>query len=267
VTGARYVYCLVDPAGNDGGDADPDRLAGTTGLDDAPVRLVGGGDDAAGVGAVVHDCESVYDTDDEARLRRWLLAHQRVVDAATEAFGAPLPVRFDTVIDGDDDAVVGWLASVADAVREGLASVAGCREYRVCVHWTADADDFEARARESDARLADLADERDAASEGRGFLVGKQYDARLRELRRARIGELDDAAREAVAGVARSVDAGDPDELDADDGVPVASLSVLAPVDDEERLGDRLDDYVDAHPVTVRFTGPWAPYSFAPEVG
>jgi hypothetical protein len=299
---ARYVYCLVDPTGNDpgtgtgaetgtgtaaspGDDAGPPTLE-TTGLEGAPVRVVtadaadaDGADSTADadeadstadrpIAAVVHDCESLYDTDDEAELRRWLLAHQRVVDEATDAFGTPLPVRFDTVIEGGDDALADWLASVGDAVRGGLADLAGCREYRTFVHWTG-ADEFEARVRERDDRLAELAAEREAASPGRGFLVGKQYDARLRELRRERVEELATALREAVAPVARAVEETDAGTLDGADveGEPVARLAVLAAAADEARLGNRLDDYVADRPVTVRFTGPWAPYSFAPDLG
>jgi hypothetical protein len=296
---ARYVYCLVDPGrgspsespeewspagegssddsdgSSDAGEAGPpvgdrepdadDRLD-VTGLDSAPVRLVTvGSADGARVGAVVHDCDGLYDTDDEAQLRRWLLAHQTVVDAAAEAFGTPLPVRFDTVVEGDDGTLSGWLRGHADTVRDWLDRLAGRREYRVGVVW--DDEGFEAEARATDDRLAELAAEREAADEGRGFLVGKQYDERLRRLRADRREALREALLDRIRPVVEewtdSDTAAGPDDAA---GEPVASLAVLAPTDDEAALGDRLDEYVDDHDVTVRFTGPWPPYSFAPEL-
>jgi hypothetical protein len=302
---ARYVYCLVrvdtdtdadadtDTAGAGGGGSAPGRTEATldaVGLDDVPTRLIRA---EGGVGAVVHDCESLYDTDDEAQLRLWLLAHQRVVDAATATFGTPLPVRFDTVIQGDDGAVRTWLADVADEARPALDRLAGAREYRVTAHWTPDGDGdgdadappsqddsgpdaggFEARARQRDDRLAELAAVRVAADTGRAFLVSKQYDRRLRELERERLAELAADLREHVTPVAREVrdadaEAGGADLAAADgddEGELIARLTVLADEADEDELGARLDEFVEANDVTVRFTGPWAPYSFAPEL-
>jgi hypothetical protein len=301
VTGeARYLYCVVDASGNDpdsGAAADPAAFT-AEGLDDAPVRVLRAGD-ASGDGesalaAVVHDCDGLYDTDDETTLRRWLLAHQRVVDAAMASFGAPLPVRFDTVLEGGDDTVRGWLDAVGETARAGLGRVAGCREYRTIVQWTVDTETFEADARARDDRLAELASEREAASEGRGFLLQKQYDARLRECRRERVADLSAALREAVDPVARAVESTDGGSTSAsgataagssengggtvsgaaegdgdgdDGGIEVARLSILAPLADEDRLGERLDAYVADRPVAVQFTGPWAPYSFVPELG
>lgn len=295
---ARYVYCLVrvdadaDGAG-ESGTGRTDATLDAAGLDDAPTRLIRA---EGGVGAVVHDCASLYDTDDEAQLRLWLLAHQRVVDAATATFGTPLPVRFDTVIQGDDEAVRTWLADVADEARPALDRLAGTREYRVTAHWTPDGggegngagdgdsptsqdgDDglgaFEARARQRDDRLAELAAEREAADTGRAFLVSKQYDRRLRELERERLSELAADLREHVAPATREVrdadaEAGGADlaAADGDDaGELIARLTVLADEADEDELGARLDEFVEANDVTVRFTGPWAPYSFAPEL-
>jgi hypothetical protein len=259
----RYLYCLVA--------ADDDAVLDVEGIEGAEPRVVGTG----GVAAVVHDRADPYDSDDPARVQRWLLAHQRVVDAATETFGTPLPLRFDTLLTGDDATVRAWLADHSDHVGAELDRLAGHREYRVHVHW--DTDAFETEVRETDDRLRELLAKRDAADPGEGFLVEKQADERLRELRRARRGELLDRLVELVGPVAVESelddDPGSQFEADAGgdaDGPPgahVATLSVLAAQADEGRLGDRLDEFVADPALSVRFTGPWPPYSFAPALG
>lgn len=268
---ARYLYCLIDTTA-----ADPDEeTLDAAGVDDERVRTV----TVDGVGAVVHDCDGLYDSDDPATVQTWLLDHQRVVDAATEAFGTPLPVRFDTVIEGDDDDVRAWLADELDRVRPALRELRGHREYRVEARW--DSDPFEQRVRATDDRLAEIERERDDAGAGEGFLRETQYETRLRELRSERRVALAAALRETVAPhavelterdpdrhAAVAADAADADERPDPERVRVVTLAALVERDDETALGRALDDYVDANDgVEVRFTGPWAPYTFAPELG
>lgn len=255
----RYLYCLVA--------TDESATLDVSGIEDAPVRVI----QHDGVGAVVHDRATPYDSDDPTRIQTWLLAHQRVVDAATEAFGTPLPLRFDTLLTGGDETVRGWLAEHAARISTELDRLAGHREYRIHVHW--DAEGFDEQARADDDRLRDLAERKAAADTGEGFLVDKQIDDRLRELRHARrealLDRLVDLVDSVVVEAELDDDPGSRFETDAPSeegptGPHVATLSVLAPQADEERLGERLDEYVADPELSVRFTGPWPPYSFAP---
>lgn len=262
MTGAthRYVYALVDA---DRGDT---ASFSVTGLEDRSTRVL----DIDGVGAVVQDCEGLYDTEDPTQVRSWLLAHQQVVDAATEAFGTPLPLRFDTVFEGGDEAVRTWVRPRAEDIAAELARFRGHREYHVGVSW--DPDPFEERAREADDRLREIATARDDDEGGTAFLREKQYDQRLAELRGRHRSQLEADLRERIDSVAvetaQQASASGPDapEDHTGDREQVCTVAVLAATDDETILGDRLDDYVDAHDVEVRFTGPWPPYSFAPEL-
>lgn len=253
VEDGRYLYCLVDPP--DDGEAFEAR-----GVADESARLERIGD----VGAVVHDCERAYDTGDPDQLREWLLAHQRVVDAAAEAFGTPLPVRFDTIIRGGDAGLEGWLADHTGRVREELDRLAGRREYRIEALW--DPEAFEARMREEDDRLREIEAEREAAEEGTGFLLGKQAEDRLRGLKRDRRAELYESLVAAVDGVCEAREERDPAGDGEGERESVGAMAVLCPLDREADLGEALDDYVAGRPVEVRFTGPWPPYTFTPEL-
>ena len=259
----RYLYCVVRTEGDDA----VEEFA-VDGIEDEPVYVVVDGDR----GAVVHRCESLYDSDDLTTLKRWLLAHQRVVDAAAEAVGTPLPVRFDTVLTGDDDTVREWLRESADELDEALDSLAGRREYRIQVRRNEEA--LADRLAEQDERLGDLRDRRGAADEGTAFLVGKQYDERLSKLVRdhrereadaleERLSKHADEVRRLGRNRTASLLGSDGDDDDAGG----TRFAVLASVDREDDIGSLLDEVAAEDGVEVRFSGPWPPYTFAPELG
>lgn len=188
----RYLYCAV--AVDDGADLD------TEGVDDEPVRLLAVDD----IGVVLHDCESLYDTANMDELRKWVLQHQNVVDAAGEVFGTPIPFQFDTVLTGDDDRVREWVGEERGTLADYLDQLAGHWEYRVELRREEEAlrEDLVA----SDDRLAELDEEIEAAGSGTAFMLEKQYDQRLRELRRERRGERAAALRDRLDEFARTVD-------------------------------------------------------------
>lgn len=265
----RYLYCVVLTDEGDAGESGDGSDFAMEGVEGEPVGVVTDGD----LGAVVHPCESLYDSDDPTTLRRWLLAHQRVTDAAADAFGTPLPVRFDTVLLGDDEAVGAWLRESRDELRDALDALAGRREYRIEVR--RDEDALADRLADGDDRLESLRARIADAGEGTGFLLEKQYDRRLSDLLRRHREEEAEALRarlseyaEEVRPLGRNRSAsllGSP--ADAGDSSDPIRFAVLAPLDREGDIGSALDEVAAEDGVEVRFSGPWAPYTFAPELG
>ncbi|WP_312909400.1 gas vesicle protein GvpL [Natronosalvus caseinilyticus] len=281
----RYVYCVVTL---EGGEADLD----VDGIDDEPVSVValdrgdgGGGGDEDGnatLAAVVHACDSLYDSADLAQVKRWLVRHQTVIDRASQQFGTPLPFQFDTIVRGDDDAVRGWLADQRAPLEAALADLAGHAEYRIEVVETDPPDEETLIERNDD--LASLAEEREEASEGRAFLLEKQFDQRIRDLRRDRRASIRESLRQSLESCAREVQvlerqpsvslssassgsSGSGGAGKPTDGTRLCRLTVLARESEEETIGSVLDDVAEKPGLEVRFTGPWPPYSFAPTLG
>lgn len=252
---AQYLYCLVA--------ASDDETLAVSGIDDATVSLV----TVDGVGAVTSPTPGRIDTDSELAVKRLLVAHQRVVDAAMDRYGTPLPVQATTAIDGDEAALREWLADRSALLETELDSLAGDREYHITVTW---ADDAAATvAHETDDRLDELERAVEEASPGEAYLREKQYEQALDEAVSDVAADLAAETRACVADVARSV----VDRASASgvsfaqsDGDAVVRLAALTAVDDEDALGEALDTIADRDGVTVRFTGPWAPYSFVPEL-
>ncbi len=260
VQGGRYCYCIVGVSQT---GPDEDRSLDVTGVDGETPRLLV----ADGVGLVVHDCERVPEPDDPTTVRRWLLSHQSVVDATGEAFGTPLPLRFGTVIEGGDEAATDWLRSETDRLTALLDEFDGRWEYRVHLVW----DDDRLAEEIDDDRLRELDAEREAADEGRAFLVGKRYEQRLTQVTRARKDEIAQRVERRLAEVGERVERLGPPGAAAREAVkgPTADerFSTLIDADSVESVSASLDEMSAVPGLTVRYTGPWPPYTFTPALG
>ncbi|AGB16517.1 Gas vesicle synthesis protein GvpL/GvpF [Halovivax ruber XH-70] len=306
----RYLYCVVDLRGSDAGrerDAERDVAAfDVAGVDDEPVSIVTSTGERwdsgqtperveAGIGAVVHDCDELYDAADPRLLKRWLVQHQRVVDEATAQFDTPIPFQFDTILRGGDAGVGSWLESESETLRRALETVAGLCEYRIVVGRT-EPIPTTAIVTEDD-ELAALESRIDAASEGTAHLLKKQYERQLDSRRRERdrqlvagleerleplvatLQPLDRRPSVSLADVSSTTKAAGGEESGTadgatdesakgdevtDDGEPVCRYAILAADDAIDEVGSLLDSVADRDGITVRFTGPWPPYSFVP---
>jgi hypothetical protein len=260
ISDGRYLYCLVDATTAESG------AFSTTGVNDAPVHVI----EVDGVGAVVHESETVYDTERPEQAKQWLLTHQQVVDTASETFGTPLPVRFDTILEGGDAGVEQWLREHHGRISEELAAFADTWEYRIHLFW--DPSEFEDRVTEADDQLRDLRQRQQQAGSGKEFLLEKQFENRLRDLKRDRRAELAETLERNVEPVANGLTEQDDhttfeDDTGSADRERVTRLAVLAEASNEGPLGKRLDEVVEREDVEIRFTGPWPPYTFAPDLG
>ena len=256
----RYLYCLVRLP-----EVDAVEFS-TTGIEDEPVSVHPVGD----IGAVVHSCESLYDSDDPQTIQQWLLAHQRVVDEAGETFGTPIPFQFDTVLTGGDEALSEWVESAADRLETELAALANHWEYRIEVTHHEEARE---EITETDPELSTLRSKVEEADAGTAYLLEKQYDKqladRLREHRRQQARAIADRIAGHVSAL-ESLGSRQTQGVDLDvgqaDHEPIARFAVLATDEGVEELGDELDEIAAEPGVEVRFTGPWPPYTFAPEI-
>ncbi|RRJ29546.1 gas vesicle protein GvpL [Halocatena pleomorpha] len=263
----RYLYCAVSIP-----DQKPDFSV--TGVDDEPTTLIPIDD----VGVVVHECNNLYDTDEVDLLRKWLLQHQQVVDAVGERFGTPLPFRFDTIIQGNDDRVREWAYEEADALSRYLDTLSGLWEYHIDV--MIEDNELEAGLEERDERLQELTTRINDSGSGDGtnFLLEKQYNQRLATLKRRRRDERARTLRNRLSDITYEIHDRDTGERsinltdskgDESDRMTsqLTRLTLLAHENREKEIGDILDDVAAEPGVTVRFTGPWPPYTFTPAIG
>ncbi|WP_338727015.1 gas vesicle protein GvpL [Haladaptatus sp. DJG-WS-42] len=252
--GRRYVFCAVSLA--DG----PDSYQ-TIGLDGTDAYLVCD----RNLGALVQPQDAAFESADGTDIQRLLVDHLAIVDEVGEAFGTPLPFRFNTVFEGGDDAVRAWLRESRDSIATQLDRLTGHWEYRIEVIWT---DDRPAESA-GDDRLRELKTTLEDAPPGKQFLVEKQYEQRLSELARERKAAEQDALESRVQPHAKAIESLGEQSVQlserSDDGEVVARISALATEQGADAIGDELDDVAAKEGVEVRYTGPWPPYTHVSE--
>ncbi|MDA2936601.1 GvpL/GvpF family gas vesicle protein, partial [Patescibacteria group bacterium AH-259-L05] len=90
---------------------------------------------------VVHDSPlEPYKSEDESKIKKWVIAHQNVIEKVQKKFGTVLPLGFDTIIKGDEKAapeanIEAWLKKDYSSLKETIAKVKGKREYGIQIFW------------------------------------------------------------------------------------------------------------------------------------
>lgn len=232
-----YAYC-VRRAG------EPPPEPGVRGVLGAEVARVEG----EGVGLWVSRVEAAPPAEAE-RLRE----HDRVVRAALRT-ATPLPLRFGTLF-GDEAAAFAVLAPRRDALLAALRRVEGRVEMGAALLWDAAAAREEVLAGRPELRPL----EREPAG-GREYLEARRRERALEEALRGRADGLLQALSAALADAlpgaeeVRAVAAG------AEVAGTVAWLVQRSQVFTFRAAAERAAEALPG--VTLRISGPWAPYSF-----
>jgi hypothetical protein len=249
---ALYVYCVAR--------GDDCCLLGPIGLNGQTVYTVGSG----GIRAIVHNCPGrPYQSDDSQVLEGWVVAHQNVVRAATQAFGTVLPMAFDVIVRGGAGGGAGvalksWLDGKRERFTQLLQRLAGKAEFGVQVLWNRQA--VAASLVESDDELRNIQEDARVKSRGMAHLLQQKLARGIRVKMEA---QADLLARDFYGRIRGCVDEVRVEKLKKDDGGQqmLLNLSCLMP-DGGQDLGHALDGIQKTAGVCVRFTGPWPPYSF-----
>ncbi|OGP13407.1 MAG: hypothetical protein A2052_05810 [Deltaproteobacteria bacterium GWA2_54_12] len=249
----RYLYCVAESRG--------EQNLGDIGMAGNGVYTIS----CMGLAAVVHDCHGeVFEYGDKDGMKACLLDHQRVVQIAAERFGTVLPLGFGKIITGDEhkkpeEKVADWLKSSFKDLEIKLKKVEGKAEYGVQVFW--DVSSVTDRIMDEVPHIRALREEIKTKKAGTAFL----YEEKLKK--EIRLCLEDAAARhyrtfyEKIKDVAEDVRV-DKCHRTSDDGKMLLNVSCLLNDRQVESLGEMLDDITGQEGFSVRYTGPWPPYSF-----
>ena len=205
-----------------------------------------------------------YESRDREVVEGWVLAHQRVVEAAWRRWGTVIPSTFDTIFQGENDGdaeqtVREWLATEHDNLRAQLERIRGKAEYGVQISW--DPEVIGNKLIQTNRKLAAVNADLMAKSSGTAYL----YREKLRDLLR---GEMEPEANRCFQDFYRRI------REHADDlrvertkkgekgQQMIMNLSCLASREQPADLGRELERISKMEGFSVRFTGPWPPYSF-----
>lgn len=217
------------------------------------------------IAAIVHSCESrPYSTEDKKLAEGWILEHAYVIDQATKRFGTVLPFSFDVIILGDDHAIEQWLFKNYGSIRSELDRMKGKSEYSVQIFY--DKSKLESEYANDDQEVREMRREIEKVGKGKAYLLQKKLNMLVNDKVTQELIRLSDEFMARILALSDDIklDKKKASDLDRFKGKSLmTSLVCLVSYDNVAPLGDLLDEINKMDGFAVRFTGPWAPFSFA----
>lgn len=247
VTEAHYLYCVVS--------CREKMSLGEIGIEGNRVYTI----PYQTLSAVAHVCApQAYVSQDEAVVKAWVLAHQKVVETAWERFGTVIPFGFDVIVKGSELRVLDWLKENYRELLEKLARLKGKAEYGVQIGW--DHRVILEKITQTDRQTRELQRKIQSLPEGTAYL----YEQKLQQLLKQKLTQqAEHYFKDFYERIRNSVEDVRVERLSKDkDRQMLANLSCLAEKDAPRSLGEALDRIQAMNGFFVRFTGPWPPYSF-----
>lgn len=251
---ARYLYCIVNsPSGSQ-------EHLGNIGIERQAVYTIPYKD----IAAIVHTCQPVpYDSKDPRKAEGWVLEHSYVIDQAMKKYESILPFSFDVILREGDSQIEQWLIRNYDLLWEQLDALLGKAEYTVQIFY--DYEFLKAKILMANLDLNDMQNRIENESKGKAYLLSKKLnqiikrdlEAESRLLAEEFLLQINEHADKLVVNDR-------PSWIPEDfrDKKLMASYSCLVRKDNVDRLGEVLEGINSLQGFRVRFTGPWAPFTF-----
>ena len=249
----RYLYCVADSV--------EQASLGPIGIDGGEVYTIPYRD----VCAVAHESPAEpYNSTEKEVVNSWVLTHQRVVDEAWKRWGTVLPLGFDTIVmdkdgRGAEENVRNWLQNDYDNLKSNMEKVRGKAEYGVQIFWEPQV--IGRNLTRSSPEISQLDEKMKSQSRGVAYLYKQKMESALkRELE----SKADRCFRDFYERIRRHVDSIVVEKTKPGDQNTqmIMNVSCLLPRDKTAELGEELENISNTEGFSVRFTGPWPPYSF-----
>lgn len=250
---ARYIYCVASGR---------EKITfGRIGIERSKVYTIPYRD----LCAVVHDCPPVpYQSEDQEEVKFWIIAHEKVVESAWKRFSLVLPLGFDTIVKGEKDLnaeenLRKWLAEDYDNLKHKLEKLKDKAEFGVQIFW--DQKIIGKKIMEKNPEIKRLNEEIKSRSRGTAYMYKQRLESLLKK-EMEKEGER--YFQEFYGSIKKCIDDHKLDKTKkSEEGKQMLmNLSCLLSQDKNQALGDELEKIDKMEGFSVRFTGPWPPYSF-----
>lgn len=248
---SMYIYCIVN--------CDADVSLGKIGIDYAEVHIV----PYKNIAAVVHACSAKpYETKDHEKAKHWIFTHNYVIDKATERFGTVLPFSFDSIIRGNDDSVKDALSKGYEKLKGELERVEGKAEYTVQIF--CDPEKLTQKILDENQELKPLKERIEKMPKGAAYFLQRKFELKIKDMISASISKLADEFSSKIRKYVEEIKVEETSRIPEryKDKKLIATLTCLVSNENVEELGKVLEGICDRQGYSVRFTGPWAPFSF-----
>ena len=250
----RYIYGVVA--------SEKAVSLGSIGIEGSEVYTIPCG----GFCAIVHNCPAEpYQSGDEEDVKKWVRTHQGVLDEAKKELNTVIPMGFDTILKSKDDAVSpdqvvkDWLKEDSERLQVVMEKIKGRDEYGVQIFYNAHV--IAKQISEENLEIRKIMEEMASKSQGMAYMYKQKGEKAVkaeierlagewfRDFYRKIKGHCDDIVVEKTRKADR-------------DKVMLLNLSCLVTKEKVDSLGEELEKIDRLEKFSVRFTGPWPPYSF-----
>ncbi|MBE0478221.1 GvpL/GvpF family gas vesicle protein [Candidatus Aerophobetes bacterium] len=248
-----YLYCVAE--GNE------EKSLGKIGIETNEVYTIA----YRNLCALVHRCPArPYQSKDEEVVKKWVQTHQKVLDIATEKFGNILPSAFDTIIKSNNSATAEgtlkiWLAKEYENLKNKLDKLRGKAEYGVQIFW--DPKIMANKVAGKNKEIEKLKEQIKSKPKGTAYMFKYKLEKVLKiEMER----EIDRYFKYFYEIIKKCVDNLKVEKVKrGEEGKQMLlNLSCLISKDGYKNLGEELEKINKLDGFSVRFSGPWPPYSF-----
>ena len=250
---ARYLYCIVE--GNE------KITLGNIGIEGSRVYTIPYQD----LCAVVHNCPpEPYKSEDKEKVKLWLTTHEKVVEVAWEKFGTVLPLGFDTIIRGEeggepDENMKNWLQEDYENLKEKMDKVRDKAEYGVQIFWDPKIIGEGLIKTNEEIRKID----QDIKSRPRGiaYMHKQKLEGLLKKEMEKKANQCFKDFYKRIRQHVDDIKVEKTKKVDKKKQM-LMNLSCLIYKNKSKELGEELEKIDKMEEFSIRFTGPWPPYSF-----
>lgn len=250
---ARYIYCI--------GQSDKKEIFGRIGIQGNEVYSINFKD----LYAVVHKCPpEPYKSEDRDKVKSWVIAHEKVVETAWARFGTVLPISFDTIIKDNqyknaETNIKEWLKDEYANLKQKLDKLRDKAEFGVQIFW--DPKIIGRNLAETNEEIKNLNLDIKSRTKGLAYMYRQKLENLMRKQLEAKAEEYSKEFYEQVKGCVDEIKV-EKTKKPEEERQMLMNLSCLLPKEKSQVLGDELVKINSLDGFSVRFTGPWPPYSF-----
>ena len=250
----RYLYCIVE-----GGES---VHFGSIGIEGNEVYTVPYND----LCAIVHNCPAEpYQSEDQEIVKGWVIAHQKVVDAAWERFGTVIPIGFDTIVHENavanpEENMKNWLRDDYDNLKAKIEKVRDRAEYGVQVLW--DIKVMAQKTTEDSLEVKKLEEEVKSKPRGLAYMYRQKLEELLKKELEKQADQYFKEFYGKISPYADDLRVEKTKKTESENMQMLLNLSYLLTEGGSKKLGEELEKIDTLEGFSVRYTGPWPPYSF-----
>jgi len=253
VNAGRYLYCVIEGR--------EQTSFGKIGIDENEVYTVPYRD----ICAVVHNCPpEPYKSEDAETVKGWVTKHNDVVDYASRRSCSVLPLGFDTIIKGSDSLSADgnlkkWLEEDYEKLQDKLVRFRDKVEVGVQIFW--DPKIMAQQVTDTSEEIRLLKEEMKTKPKGMAYFYEQKLQGALKKKMEKKADEYFKDFYERIKKHACDIRV---EKAKREKNMQMLmNLSVLIENDKLETLGRELGEIKETQGFSVRFTGPWPPYTFA----